>query len=93
MSRNVEDSSVSEKPLGQDETPNGRLATGLATAVANHGGGGTVTLNRQELLGKLVAVGRAVEAGQGERALDLIAALVGWVGEGDARVAYADERQ
>jgi len=93
VSRNVENSSVPGELLGQDETPNGRLATGLATAVADHGGGGTVTLNRQELLGKLVMVGRAVEAGEGERALDLVAALVGWVGAADAGIAPAGERQ
>jgi hypothetical protein len=49
----------------------------LATAVADHGGAETVTLNRPELLGNLLDLGWAIEAGDGVRALDLLAALIG----------------
>jgi hypothetical protein len=63
----------------------------LATAVADHGGAETVTLNRPELLGNLLDLGWAIEAGDGVRALDLLAALIGRVGAGDAGVATADE--
>ncbi len=81
----------SEGADGQEATPGGRLATGLATAVADLGGGGAVTLSRPELLGNLLDLGRAIEAGDRARALDLLAALIGRVGSGDTSVATADE--
>lgn len=68
-----------------------RGATGLATAVADGGGAGTVTLDHRELLGRLAEVRRAVEAGQGAQALDLIADLMAWVGAADAGIAPAGE--
>lgn len=49
---------------------------GLATGVANREGGGVVTLDLQELQTRLLAVSTALEAGDGERALDLLAALL-----------------
>ncbi len=80
----------SEGADGQEATPGGRLATGLATAVADPGGAETVRLSRPELLGSLLDLGRAIEAGDGGRALDLLAVLIGQVGSGDADVATVD---
>ncbi len=67
---------VLENALGQETTQTGRLATGLATAVADAEGGGAVTFDRRELETELRVIGAAIEADDGARALDRLATLL-----------------
>ena len=79
LSRSDLFSVVSKEPLGHEAASEGRLATGLATAVAEAEPGDFTAMRRDELVRALLVIGAAVEAGEGARALTAIAELIGEV--------------
>lgn len=76
LSRNGSFSGGFEKTPGQDPDEIGRLATGLATGGSRSAGGETVTLDRLELHGKLLALEEAISSGERARARELMAGLL-----------------